>query len=280
MRSSFTFSRLLTATLITGGLITVPASAFAAHYTLTVEPAYPAEQAQQVYAPLVSYLKRRTGHTFTLQVARNYHYHWRDLRENVPTDFTFEEAHFVDYRVNHQGFTPLVRSIEPTVYALLADPQYEGQSFKALIGLPVACMPAPSLGFALLTQMYDSPVSQPEVKSEAATWSDGVRMIFDGATQGALVPASLADQYPNLVVLNYTPEVPGRAFSASSKVPEDVRTAVADALLTLHEDPNMYEVLAELDTKQLVPAHAAEYTGQENLLKNFFGYKAIAENPE
>jgi len=272
--------RFALATLVGSIAAALSGSALAANYTITVEPAYSQEQSQQVYSPLLAYLRRSTGHTFTLQVARSYHYHWRDLRENAPTDFALEEAHFVDYRINHQGFVPMARSAEPTVYALLANEQYDGQNYKALIGLPVACMPAPSLGFALLTQMYDSPVSQPEVKSEAATWNDGIQMIFDGAVQGALVQANVADLYPNLVVLARTPELPGRAFTASPQVPAEVRTAVTEALLKLHEDPNMYEVLAELGSSQFVPASADEYTGQEAILKNFFGYKPLPSKAE
>ena len=270
-------SRMLAAVL--GTLILSPAAG-ANNYTLTVEPSYPNAQAQEVYKTLLDYLKRRTGHTFTLQIARSYHYHWRDLRESAPTDFAFEEAHFVDYRITHQGFVPLVRSAEPTRYALLADPQYEGRDIKSLIGLPVACMPAPSLGFALLTQMYDNPVAQPEVKSEAATWRDGLQMIFGGDAQGALAPASYADIYPNLVVLARTPELPGIAFTASPNVPEDVRQSVADAMIALHEDSAMYDVLAELGVTQFVPATAAEYAGQEAILGNFFGYKPVPKKVE
>jgi hypothetical protein len=260
-------------------LIVSPA-ALADTYTLTVEPSYPNAQAQEVYKPLLDYLKRSTGHTFNLQIARSYHYHWRDLREAAPTDFAFEDAHFVDYRIGHQGFVPMVRSAEPASYVLLADPQYEDRGIKSLIGLPVACMPAPSLGFALLTQMYDNPVAQPEVKSEAATWRDGLQMIFSGDAQGAFVPASYADIYPNLVVLGRTEELPGSAFTASPNLPEAVRQSVTDALLALHEDAAMYDVLAELGVSRFVPATRAEYAGQEAILSSFFGYKPVKTTVE
>ena len=64
----------------------------AANYTLAVEPNYPPKVAQEVYTPLLEYLSRSTGHTFTLRTATNYHVYWRDLRSNAKTDFAFEEA--------------------------------------------------------------------------------------------------------------------------------------------------------------------------------------------
>src|SRR5688572_22075671 len=94
--------------------------ALAAEFKLGIEPSYPKEQAQEIYKPLLDYLKKSTGHTFVLVVPRNYHFLWRDLRQNAQLDFTLEEAHFVDYRVQRHGFEPLVRTVEPTNYTLLA----------------------------------------------------------------------------------------------------------------------------------------------------------------
>ncbi len=249
----------------------------AANYRLAVEPSFPSEQATEVYQPLADYLKRRTGHNFQLIVARNYHTYWRDLRDDAPVDFAFEEAHFADFRMQLNGFSPIARNAEPTVYALIASAEFEGKKVRALIGEPVACMSAPSLGFALLAKMYDNnPLAQPSVRSDAASWRDGVQMIFAGEVKGAVVPAYLAEEFYNLPTLARTDPIPGKAFTASPQIPAEVITAVAEALETLHEDPDLYNVLAELGVSRFVPATAAEYTGQSQLLRGFYGYdKAI-----
>lgn len=263
--------------LLTGIAATAPASAAA--FRIAVEPAYPVDQAQDVYKPLIDYLAASTGHTFELVVARNYHFHWHDLRQNTPVDFAFEEAHFVDYRATHQQFEPLVRTAEPTSYSLLAQPDFESGGLKGLIGRPVACMPAPSLGFALLTELYDNPVAQPDIRSEAASWQSGVEMVFGGEADGAMVPSRLAELYPNLVILQRSRDFPGRAFSAAPGVDAAVKQAVKDALLKLHEDTTAYPVLAELGASRFEPATRAEYVGQEDMLKGFFGY-VEATRPE
>ena len=243
-------------------------------YSLTVEPTYPPTQAQQVYKPLLDYLAKATGQRFALKVSGNYHIYWRDLRANTPTDFTFEEAHFADYRADRLGFTPLVRTIEPTRYNLLASDAMAPGGVTGLIGHRVVCMPAPSLGYLLLSELYKNPIAQPDVLSVAANWKDGVEMTFSDETDAAMVPNFVASLYPNLTVVYESREFPGRALSAAPTVPANVRQAVTNAMLKLHLDNSLNDVITELGTAQFVPATRAEYLGNERLLRAVFGYVA------
>ena len=250
----------------------VPAAA--ADYTLAVEPNYPPRVAQQVYQPLLDYLSRSTGHSFTLRTATNYHVYWRDLRSNAKTDFAFEEAHFTDYRIDRLGFRPLVRTVEGTKYLLLADAAVAEGGIQGLIGYRVVSMPAPSMGYLLLGELYKNPIAQPEIMSTAKKWTDGVDMVFAQESEAAMVPKYIADQYPNLVTVSESREFIGRTLSAGGTVPADVRKAVVDAMLKLHEDNALYEVLAELGTTQFVAAAREDYAGSERLLRGVFGYTA------
>jgi ABC-type phosphate/phosphonate transport system substrate-binding protein len=56
-------------------------------------------------------------------------------------------------------------------------------------------------------------------------------------------------------------------------VPDDVKAKVKEALLVLHEDAALYEVLSEIGMQQFVEATKEEYNGSEQMLKNFYGYK-------
>lgn len=246
--------------------------AHAAEFKLGIEPSYPAGQAEEIYRPLLEYLNKSTGHTFTLVVPRNYHFLWRDLRQNAQVDFTFEEAHFVDYRVKRHGFEPLARTVEPTNYTLLAQPELAENGLNGLVGRRIACMPSPSLGFALVAEMFKNPVAQPDIRSEAASWRDGVEMVFAGEAEAAMVQTYIADMYPNLVAVSKTRDFPGRAMSAAASVDPAVKQAVKDALLRLHEDETLYEVLVELGASKFEPATKEEYAGAELMLSGFFGY--------
>ena len=248
-------------------------SASAAQYTLAVEPNYPPAQAEAVYQPLLAYLSQATGHQFVLKTATNYHVYWRDLQSSNKTDFAFEEAHFTDFRIDRLGFTPLVRVAEGTRYSLLADAPVAEGGIQGLIGYRVVSMPAPSMGYLLLGELYSNPIAQPEIQSVAASWRDGVEMIFAQETEAAMVPNYIAQLYPNLTTVSESREFTGRALSAGGTVPADVRKAVTEAMMKLHEDPSVYEVLVELGASQFVPATAAEYAGSERLLRGVFGYK-------
>lgn len=254
-------------------------AAQAADFTVTVEPNYPPAQAQDVYRPLLAYLSKATGHRFILKTAGNYHVYWRDMRGGAATDFAFEEAHFTDYRANRQRFTPLVRVLDPTKFTLLVDSSNADEGANGLIGRRIASMSAPSLGYLLLGELYKNPIAQPEIQSVAASWKDGVEMVFAGETDAAMVPGYIAQTYPNLVPVATSRDFIGRAFSASPKVPMDVRKKVADALLRLHKDQTLYDVINELGATQFVPAKAADYAGSERLLRGVFGYQPLPSRP-
>lgn len=254
-------------------------SAQAADFTVTVEPNYPPAQAQDVYRPLLAYLSKATGHRFILKTAGNYHVYWRDMRSGAATDFAFEEAHFTDYRANRQRFTPLVRVQDPTKFILLVDSANADAGANGLIGRRIASMSAPSLGYLLLGELYKNPIAQPEIQSVAASWKDGVEMVFAGESEAAMVPGYIAQTYPNLVPVATSRDFIGRAFSASPKVPMDVRKKVADALLRLHKDQSLYDVINELGATQFVPAVAADFAGSERLLRGVFGYQAKPVRP-
>lgn len=245
-----------------------------ADFVLSVEPSYPPDQIQEVYRPLADYLKASTGHNFEIVATRNYHFYWRDLRQDIKPDFVFAEAHFTEYRIRRYGYVPLARKTEPTVYALLADPEYADRGLDGMVGRRVVTMPSPSLGFALLAEMFKNPVSQPEFRSEASSWRDGVEMVFSGDAEGAVVPVHIAQQYPNLVELARSREVLGTTLSASPEVPETVRMAVRDALLQMHQDESAFNVLVEIGATGFQPAKAEDYRGAEDVLKGFFGYQA------
>lgn len=260
-------------------LALISAPSLAADYTLAVEPNYPPSQAQLVYKPLLDYLSASTGHTFKLKTSANYHVYWRDLRAGMKVDFAFEEAHFTSYRIDRLGFTPLVRVAEPTRYSLLADAAIAEGGTAGLIGYRVVSMPAPSMGYLLLGEIYRNPIAQPEIKSVASNWRDGVEMIFSQETEAAMVPNYIAQLYPNLVVVSESREFTGRTLSAAGTVPNDVREAVAAAMLKLHEDAALYEVLAELGASQFVETSADAYAGSEKLLSGVFGYRARPSAP-
>ncbi len=245
----------------------------AAEYRFTAEPIYAPDAAREIYKPLLDYLGRETGEKFVLVTPPNYGSYWRNILQPGNTDFSYDEAHFADYRVTHSGFVPLVRTAEPTSYTLLANLDYEGKKPDSLQGKAIATMPAPSLGYALLAQFYPNPVEQPDFMSAARSWRDGVQMVFGGEADAAIVPTWLKDTYPNLTAIQTSRSYPGPAVLAAPEVPTEVRDKVRDALLKLGDAPELTELLLELGISKFVAAQASEYTGSRTILEGFYGYK-------
>lgn len=251
----------------------------AAEYNFAVEPTYTPERAREVYEPLISYLDKATGQTFKLVVARNYAFYWNDIRNRKDLHFVFDEAHFTDFRIQRFGYEPLAKSSVPSSYSLLTQDDVAPGNVQAFVARSLVTMPAPNLGFALLLEYFPNPMQQPDLRSLATSWRDTVEIVFAGEADATMVPTWLSNEYPNLLPVITTREFPGAAVSASADVPADVKTAVKEALLRLHEDPALFEVLNELGMPQFVEATAAEYKGSEQMLKNFYGYSKRAETP-
>lgn len=248
-------------------------SVAAAEFRFSVEPTYEEDSARGIYAPLMAYLARATGHSFILVTAPNYSSYWRDLLREGNSDFALEEAHFADYRITRANFTPLVRTSERSSYTLVAGQDFEGAGLDGLLSGSIVSMPAPSLGYASLMRFYPDPIRQPRVLSSATSWRDAVQIVFGGEADAAIIPTWLKDTYPSLVTIRTSQEFAGPAVLAAPGVPADVRTQVRDALLRLSETPELEELLLELGISGFVPATAGDYANESRALGGFYGYK-------
>lgn len=241
--------------------------------TLMVEPSHSPDRLAEVFEPLATYLGNAIGRPVRLVTPRNYHFFWRDIRQNTPVDLVFAEPHFTDYRAQRFGTIPIARTAERLSYTILASDLIEEATLERLIGVRLVTMPSPSLGFALLTKLFPNPFSQPEILSAAASWLDGIEMVFAEEAEAAIVPTWLRDEYPNLAPVWQSEEFMGPAISASPDLDQVTRDAVLAALLKVHEDPAANEVLVELRISRFEPATAGEYAGMEAMLREFHGYQ-------
>jgi ABC-type phosphate/phosphonate transport system substrate-binding protein len=258
---------------IAAGLLLCHA-AFAAKYTFYIEPAYPPDRLQEIYAPLMNYLGKTTGQQFEIHTVRNYHFYWRDLQAGAKADFAFEEAHFTAYRIQNAHFVPLVHTAEPDSYTLVSNIDLGKKGADGLVGHGIISMPAPSLGYALLAEFYPNPVMQPDILSTATSWRDAVDRVFGGEADAAIIPTALKDQYPNLSPMKTSRQYVGPCLSASPDVPADIQDKVRDALLKLDTDADASKLLFELGVTKFTAANAKEYDGADAALKPFMSTPA------
>lgn len=251
------------------------ANAQAAEFRFTPEPAYPPEVAKQIYQPLLDYLGKATGEKFVLVTSPNYSIYWRDILKPDQTDFSYDEAPFAAYRIQHSKYVPLVRKAQPTTYTLLASSEFEGKKPRDLLASRIATMPAPNLGYALLMEIFSDPVQQPEINSSTASWRECLDILNSGEAGATMFPTWMLETFgnPSLATLYTSREFPGNAILASPSVPEDVRNKVRDALLNAEGAQELTGLLLEMGVDKFIPTSASDYTGQEKMLSGFYGYK-------
>lgn len=235
-------------------------------FQLQGHPAYTPEQARLVYQPLVDYLNEATPYRFELQIAEDFHRYWLDIRRGGSPDLTLEEAHMTAYRIDRDDYTPLVKAEKPMTYSLLSATDNPDPTLQELVGRPVSTMPAPSLGYLVLSRWYDNPMQQPMIQSNASSWRDAIEIVFSMEAEAAMAPHTLVERYVNLQPVETSQEFPGITVSAAPSIPEEVQQEIREALLVLHDDEDHYEALHELDIDRFVEASAAEYEGLDELL--------------
>lgn len=240
-------------------------------FILQGHPIFTPDQAELVYRPLVNYLNEATPYRFDLQISRDFHRYWLDVRRGETPDLVLEEAHLTAFRMQRDGYTPLVKAVEPMTYSLMASPTHVDGSLRDFVGQPVSSMPSPSLGYLVLSRWYENPMQQPIIQSNASSWLDAIEIVFSMEAEAAIAPRNLADRYVNLEMIETSQEFPGLTLSASPAVPEEIQREIRAALLVLHEDDQHYAAVHELDIEQFVEADPAEYEGLEEWLREVTG---------
>ncbi len=238
---------------------------------LQVQPVYPPDQAALVFQPLLDYLTAATGHSFELVTTRDFHRHWLDLRRGNQPDLILEDAHLIALRIERDGYQPLVRASTPTTFSLLTNRPERELALVDFVGLPVSTLPSPSLGHMVLARWFDNPMQQPMIQSTATSWLEAVEIVFALEAEAAIVPHTLAARYVNLGEVAVSREFPFMNIAGSPDLDPVVAVEIQDALLELHNSPDFFAVLNELDIDRFVPASATEYEGLESWLDPVFG---------
>ncbi|AKS42183.1 phosphate/phosphite/phosphonate ABC transporter substrate-binding protein [Wenzhouxiangella marina] len=238
--------------------------------TLHVHPIFPPDQAELVYRPLLNYLSATTPHQFELSTSRDFHRFWLEIRRGNMPDLVLEDAHLIALRIQRDGYMPLVKAAEPATFSLLTNSMSADPQLQDFVARPVSSMPAPSLGYLILSSWYPNPMQQPRILSNAASWLDAIEIVFSMEAEAAIAPHNLVARYVNMVPVRTSEEFPHATIAASPSVPADVQNQIREALLTLHENGDHFTALHELDIDQFVPAQVSEYSGLEQWLSDIY----------
>ncbi len=243
---------------------------------MVAEPIYPIDQAEQVYAPLASYLGNHINQTIELVTPANFQQHWLLVRQGSSPDIVIEEAPLTDFWLRYKGYTPLVRSERALSFSLVTL-STEYQSINDLFMLPIATMPSPSTEYLILTRWFENPFWQPQIVSSSTSSADSVQLLWDGVVSAAILPTPIAETYPQFRTIRTSETMPGLTISVAPWVDKALQQQLQRILLSLNDDAGNYTVLDELNLDRLVPAIKSEYLGYAEWLRkiNIYNFPEI-----
>jgi len=243
----------------------------AATYTFVVQPIYSPQKTIEAFTPLTNYLSNKTGHTIKLVTTINFLSYWQTMRKPGKYDFILDAAHLTDYRLKRMNFKVLAKRADAVSYTLVTNENSAIIDPEELIGKSLATIGSPSLGMLRLEEMFPNPLRQPVI-IEVDNSLDSIKKVLNGKAQAAIVPTPMVGNYPNLLTIVTTEQVPHTAVSAAPNVPADVRTAVRKALIDADKTEDGKVMLAAINFPAFQKTNAAAYEGFAGLLEGVWGY--------
>jgi len=250
-------------------------TAHAAEYTLVVQPVQSPETTTTAFQPLADYLSKATGQQIKLVTALNFLTYWETMKKGDQYDLILDAAHFTDYRIKRLNYIPLVKVASVVSFSLVTRDDHAVLDTKELIGKRLAVLPSPSMGYVRVNQIFPNPLRQPVIVpvNNAETAAE---LVKDGKADAAMIPSPMVGSRPYLYTVQTTAQVPHMALSASPRVPEAVRKAIRDALLSAPKTPEGRRLLANLNLgADFEPAAAKNYDGYNRLLAGVYGYHRL-----
>jgi len=242
----------------------------AEEYTLAIHPVLPAKETIQIYQPLADYLSQQTSHRFTLVTSSNFLTHWQTTKQGK-FDLVLDGPQFTGYRLEKLDYTILAKFPDVVSYTLVASENEMIMEPGELIGKKLATTPSPALGALRLEQLYPNPLRQPVIV-ETNDSETAAQHVINGKAMAAMIPAAMVGNYPQLLTVVNTEQLPSPAISVSPDVDESVSSAIREALLSAHEREEGKRALESIRIERFTASDGSEYRPHASLLQNMWEY--------
>ena len=251
-------------------MASVAGGARAAPLTLAVQPVLGAKATRVAFSPLARFLGQILGRPCRVVTSPNFLAYWESMRQRPGPTFVLDAAHFTDFRLTHLHYHVLVKEPGTISYSLVVRGSEMVLGPSALIGRRVASLGIPSMGAALLDQMFPHATRRPIVVAARDAAAE-FRLLAAHRVAAAMIPTPLVArkmaQGADLSVVTTTPPIPNIALSAAPGLSAAQYARLRHALLGA--PASLFQALG---LPRFVIAHARQYRGQDRLLKIYWGY--------
>ncbi len=227
------------------------------------------------FQPVADYLTRVTGKKFVYKYSDNWLAYQNNMQKDV-YDLVFDGPHFVSWRISHRGHEPLVKIPGEFIFVFLARKDNNRiHSLSDLAGRTVCGHAPPNQGTLHLYNMFTNPARQP-LLVDVQGWRNIYKEMLAGKCMGSVVPIKIYKELDpegrDTQVLHTTRAAPGQAFTASKRIPADIRAKIAEALISVEGQGVTTKLREQYPSKPYVRASKQEYEGEDVLLKDSFGF--------
>lgn len=251
----------------------------AKEYILTSPPRESQAKGVEVYQPIADYLTKITGKTFVYRYPQNWLSYQSDMRKGI-YDVVFDGPAFVGWRMAKLDHVPLIKVPGKLDFVLVT--KKENDKFKELkdmAGYTVCAFAPPNLATLTVLLEFDNPARQPLI-IEIKSFKDAYDGILSGKCKGGILQAKLYETFDKekkaAKVLFHSKPVANQAFSASARIPPEMRQKITEGLLSPEGEIALTKLREEFKGQKFVPASREEYEGLGVLLRDVWGFEMEA----
>jgi ABC-type phosphate/phosphonate transport system substrate-binding protein len=239
---------------------------------LAVQPIQSEEKTAEIFQPMADYIQVVTGIPTSLNTYPNFISYWSTTQQAGSYNLVLDAAHFTDYRVINQGFTPMVKQEGSVTFSLIVGEDSLVFDPEELIGKKIATLGAPSVGAVRLNEIFDNPIRQP-LMVETNNSAQAMDLLIAGEVDAAMLPTPIVSQRMSgdggINVVMTTDPLPSVALSASPDVDAAIIDKLRKAFLDAGKTDAGKTMLNATNLPAFESADAAVYENQAELLEDF-----------
>ncbi len=239
---------------------------------LAVQPIQSEERTAEIFQPMADYIQAVTGIPTSLNTYPNFISYWSTTQQAGSYNLVLDAAHFTDYRVINQGFTPMVKQEGSVTFSLIVGEDSLVFDPEELVGKKIATLGAPSVGAVRLNEIFDNPTRQP-LMVETNNSAQAMDLLIGGEVDAAMLPTPIVSQRMSgdggVNVVMTTDPLPSVALSASPDIDVAVVEKLREAFLKAEQTEAGKTMLSATNLPAFESADAAIYENQAALLEDF-----------
>lgn len=236
------------------------------------------DDSRSLYGPLMELLTRETGSTFRYVHVDNW-FAYQSAMQHDRFHLLLDDAHYASWRLTSGKHVALVKARERVRFVVLATRAGKIYSKEDLIGRTLCAYPQPDLGTISVLQKFNGPFQVPQIL-ETRLPLDRVQRLLAGDCAGAVLARgqytgsdALRGVSGRLKIVTQTDSYPGLTLTASSDMPDKLRNAIRQILLSRAGGRATRALRRRLaNGSSFVDAVPEEYQELDELLRDFPGF--------